>query len=824
MKGMVILAPKNKMKKKKNVYRIDDPALFFKESQSDRIKKTSMTDYNTERMKKYGINVIMSRFVPQAVDGLKPVERRILYSLYINLKKNHRKKIKMGEAVAACLNIHPHGDSSVVSTTVRLGQPWQNMIPTIETHDQNFGTIKGDGGAAARYLSVSLSNYAIDCFFSDFNEDLVDMIPSSANEDYMEPLTLPAKYPNILINGATGMAYGIATNIPCYNVKELLEYTIKLIDNPKLKGYLIPDSPTSCVIIDQPEAFKSIHETGRGVYKMRSEFIIDEENHKIIICSIPFQTNFMKMKQAIVKLKEEKVLSGLINMEDNSGAEHIDLTLTFKKEVNLHEVKKLLTNKKHFIENYYPAQIKVIHNLSVQHFSIKELLQHWIEQRRDYKQQSYHMKLVKIKAREHVLETMLEIMDKDNAERTLKIIKKSEDDKEIVEKLVSAYGITTMRAKSISDLKLSAFSKKAIARYKEELKGIEPVIKNFKSYINNPELIDEEIKEELSVGIKRYGVPRESIIMKDDSDVVMDTQHTLVITEQGKVKKLAEDVKRIGTIANGDIPVDILKVSNLDKLIMFDDCGVVHTVNVSDIRSVDLSSVGLPLNSFTRSKHSYNKFVSIFIADIDGNLKYDYFKDIEDSYFIFTTKFGLIKKTPYSEYSDLKQAVIAINLNKDDSVVDVQYVNKDRNILVYSHLGYGLLFNSTDITETKRVSKGVKAFELVKHDGIRSTAIVGNNDSHIAIFTERGYCKRLTLDTIPRQDRKSDANKLINLDDGDPLCYIDSCNNNDTYRVYSTGEFVDVHCKEIPEMYRLNKGKKIVPLKKGQNIFKITRL
>jgi DNA gyrase subunit A len=256
---------------------------------------------------------------------------------------------------------------------------------------------------------------------------------------------------------------------------------------------------------------------------------------------------------------------------------------------------------------------------------------------------------------------------------------------------------------------------------------------------------------------------------------------------------------------------------------MFDSLGLVYTLKISDVRGVDLSSIGLPINSFVRAFTSNTKIVNSFVMKDDGSLSYDYFKDPDESYFIFSTKMGLIKKTAYKEYTDLKQSVVAINLNTGDEVVSVQYANKDRNVLVYTYAGYGSLFNTDSITETKRMSKGVRSLELIPNDGVKNTAIIGNNDSHVVLFTERGYCKRMGLDLVPKQERRSDGYTLINLDDGDLLTYVDSTSDNNTFRVYMTEEHFDVNSQSIPDMYRLNKGKKIVPVKRGDHIIRIDK-
>ena len=821
----------NKLAKKKN-NRVKDYKIFYNEPH---IVKNDIGDYNTANMQIFGVNVVMARHVPSVIDGLKPGERRALYAVY---KSKRDKKTSMIDAISETLKIHPHGDASVYGILIGMGQKWKNMVCPLDDMGENYGCVDGFSSkeAAPRYLDVKLSKFALDCFFDDFDERIVDMRPSY-NGETAEPLYLPAKYPTVFINGASGMAFGYSVYIPYYNIRELLYYTIKLIEDPnKNYGIIVPDSPVPCEIVDKPGVFKALQYQGYTItkgkadrsatFRMRSIIEKDEENHTLTIRSLPPQCSAEKLFTGIKALRDANVLTGCRKINNNTQDDVIDVVLSFKDEVDLDEARSLLYSTKLMTENDYPAQVTVIDDMKIKRYSVRDCLLRWIEVRRDFKRRYYNMRIVIDRARVHVLDILMFLFAKNNAERTLKILKNSEDKEDIIRNLIDEYDIDTVKAEAVANMRNYEYSKKARRKFADEKEELEKRIsKNMKIVLSDGK-IDEIIIDELKEGIEKYSKPRKAIIVRmDNVKEIPATEHKLVITENGFVKKMKSDVKVVGNIPEGDVPMELLNVNNRDSLIIFDSAGMVHTIQVNAIRGCDIASHGTPLSSHATIGGA--KVIGVFVKDSNNNLKHSAYKG-EDAFFVFTTKRGLIKKTAYSSYVDLKSSVIGTIIKKGDELISVEFVNKNTDIVTYTYKGMGLRYNLDDITETKRMSSGVKAFNVDKDDVVCNSTVVTGKDEYLLIITMKGYAKKMKLDNIARLERRSDPSPLIGLHDGDLMMFAKGVTDKDTYAVAlklaRSSVFTFNVGKDVPEQFRLNKGTKLVPVKKGDTIIKIKKV
>ena len=816
-----------KNKKKKNHGFVKDPNMFYHEKH---ISKENIGDYNTVGMTIFGANVVLARHVPNIIDGLKPVERRIMYMMYMR-KRN--KSMMVSEAVAQTMLIHPHGDSSPYNALVRLGQEWQNVECAIDRMGENYGSADGvtSEPAAPRYIHAKLSKYAMDCFFKDFDTELVDTV-LSYDEELKEPLMLPARYPNVLVNGANGMAFGVQTCIPNYNIRDLFSYTIKLMEDPDGDhGVIAPDSPTGCLIIDDNIAFKTLQHVGRSpdntavVYRMRADMDVDEDKHTITINSLPFGSSAEKLLLSIKELKESGLLAGCTKVANTSAEEVVEIKLSFKPEVDLFEIREQLYNMRYGTEKYFPGQITVIDDMSIKRYSVKEALLRWIDYRRDFKRRYYNMKIVRGKAREHILDIILFIYNKENSDITDDIIRKSEDRAEAISKLVKRYNITSIQAAAIADMKKHESTKKAIKGYREEREQVISDNEKYMKIVSAKGKIDKIIIEELVEGIKKYGTDRRSKLVKIGSkDHIANTNHTIVITKKGFIKKLREDTKSIGRIGAGDEPMEVLHVNNRDSMLIFDSKGKVHTLPVNTVRGCDLASNGVPLS--THARIDDGKIVAVFVMDSDTKLQLPSFGKTSEAYFLFTTKVGMVKKTAYSAYTNLKNSAVGINLKKDgsDELVSVKFINKDTDVVVFTYNGYGSRFNSDSITETKRMSMGVKTFDVGEHDAVCDTTILSKKDTHLMIVTMKGYVKKLLLSILTSENRRSDSSVLIKMDTGDLMMFAKGIDNTETYTaILCEDSFEFSPAVDVTEKYRLNKGTKLIPVKKGDKIIKLVK-
>lgn len=819
-----------KVKRKLKKYRVSSIKEFNEEPH---MMQRNIASYNTEQMQVYGINVVLGRHVPMIIDGLKPVERRILYTLY-RLRK--AAKVSVLSASSETLKIHPHGDMSVYNTLVRLGQPWANMICNIDSVGGNYGCVDGFSSqeAAPRYLYATLSKFAKDCFFSDFDPKIVEMLPNY-DDTMEEPLYLPAKYPHAFINGASGMAFGYTTNIPTYNIKEILMFTIKLMEDPDKKhGVIVPDTPTGCDIVDSPGVFERLTYVGytggdkdgpedRSVpYTVRSVIDVDEDAHEIIIQNLPPAVTAEKLLNGIKEMRDNGILDGCTKIFKNSQGEDFEIVLRFRDEVDLFEMRERLFSRKLLTVNTISAQLICIDDMQIKKYSLKDAILQWIAYRRDFKRRFYNMKIVQMKERIHALEILLFLFSADNAERTLKILKKSEDRADIIRRLVKEYDIDSLKAATVADMKNHEYSKKSRKGFATEMEELTEKVDKYMKIATSMKKIDAIIIDELKEGIKKYSEPRRSnIIRLEDLNSVPDTDHTIVITENGYIKKLKEGVTSVGTVGQKDNPMEILSVNNRDALIIFDSKGRVHTVPVNNIRGCSLDSHGSPMSTYAKLENA--KIVAVFLKDDNGILKHQRYDGSDTGYFLFVTKRGIVKKTPYVSYMKLKVSTTGTVLRAGDELVSVKFIAKDTDVVVFTWNGIGLRFDSDTFTETKRMSIGVKSFNVAENDFVRDTVILSKKDTHLFLLTDKGFGKKISLDNIDTEDRRKDATVLATLRPGDHLLFGRGVTNNDQYTVFLKEFVQEIEISDVPEQYRLGTGAKLVPVKRGETIIKMIK-
>ena len=786
-----------KTSKKSHLKEIDEQVYL----DDSRIERANIADLNTENMKLYGANINLARVFPEIHDGLKLVERRILFAMYA-ISKAVKKKKKVLTLTGDVMQIHAHGDASVYGTMVRIAQPWNMVIPYI-TGQGNFGNISGEEAAASRYLEAQLSDYAIDCFFSDFNPDII-LMQETYNRDMKEPVHLPSKYPNCLLSSADGLGFGPATHIPTFNLEEVIQATIQLIKNPKYKPYLIPDITTGCLIIDEGK-FEEICDTGRGTFKMRAEIVKDEDEKCIIIKSIPFQVSLPSVKEKIAELIENKVINGFKQMKDYSASK-IHLEIYFRPEVDLDNIINILYTKTRLQETY-PVQMKMVDDFAVEDFSVKSALLRWIDIRYQFKRKLFINKLVKLEERNHILKVLIMILDGKNGEKTLNIIKSSTKE-EIINKLVSNYNITTLQAKEISNMRLNAFNKTALAEYKKELKDNIDEIKELSERISNPKKINNIIIKELEEGIKKYASPRKSRIIKIGKEYkYSDYETRLIFTKNGYVKKLKDGVKQIGSLGESDEPVDVKVINNRDEVIIFDKRGSVHTCEVGLISQDDLTTIGTPLSTYINITGTP---VSVFRrSDITDNME-----------FVFITKNGIIKKTDVDNFA-FKNSIISITLKNDDELVSVIPIKKNIDIIAYSKYGYGLRFNPKEIPSSKRMAIGVIAFPLAENDEIMGVKEIHKNDKYLCIITEKGYVKKCTLEVLESKKRRSEPVSIIPIRHKDGINTVINCTDGDTIKVITKKNIYNLAVNELPVSLKFNEGTKLIPVKQSDMIIKI---
>lgn len=775
-------------------------------------------DACTGYMRIFGANNNLMRHLPSLVDGLKPGERRILYNIYeMGIMHNSRYK-KVETLVGNTLKYHPHGSTPVYETLVKLAQPWNNIQCLVDGFG-NFGSAMGDSAAAGRYIEARMSFYSYKCFFEEFSPEIVDMKPNY-DESEMEPEYLPARYPNALINNTFGIGYGISTGIPTYNFKEVVELTIKLLEDPDYSDItLIPDSPSCAYIIDEGQ-FTEISETGKGKFKMRGVIDIDEVNNSLIIKSAPLQVSVNDMKETIIDsipgIKE--IRDNTDNLAYEKNPDHFfELEIILKKEIDPVATMHALYTKTN-LEKTFPVNFKLITDYEDRDYNIRSLLLEWLDFRRETKRRLYNYKLTKAKTRQHLLEIMLFILNKDNAEKTVKIMKESENKKEAAKKLIDTYGISSLQADAIADMRMSSFYKEAYRKYVEEKKEIDKKVEKYEKIVRSSKKIDAIIKEELEEGIKLFGIDRRSkVITTTGEKKIRDTNHTIVFTLNGFVKKLPDTVTSIGFINQNDYPINIMKARNTTDLLIFDETGKISKLPVHMLPNSELNSEGERLNKYCTINGSIRTIIPKPTEDVLNQLKLPV-------YFLMITKKGIIKKTLAQHYVNIKNELLGMIVKENDSLRTVMLLAGDKDIVIYTNKGFGMRMSSTEIKETSRLSIGVKAIELEEDEEVIGMDIVNEKDKFLFVLTNKGTGKKSPLSTFPILDRNSKPLRIVSLEDDENVMIIKTVKGNETFKAYLKNSIEEIKLDEVVELPRLSKGRKLIPVRKGEVIIDIEEI
>ena len=787
-------------KKDKGIRNI--PVEYYEKS---KITEENIGNFNKEKMKKFAANVQLARAIPDIYDGFKPVARRVLYAIAI-IAKAYKKNKKVLALRGDVVQIHPHGDSSVDDVITDFSKEWELTYPLIQIEGNN-GNPSGDESAAARYLEGMITKYAYDCYFKEWSEDIVELSPSY-NQDLMEPDYLISKFPDLLLRPTVGFAYGIATNIPSFNLQEAFNAVIELIKDKHYEPVLIPDMPCDCIILDEGK-FPEICETGKGTFIMRSEVTLDDRNNMITIDSIPYKVTLSNVIEKIVAMQKSGELSSLKSIFDASNKYTVKLQLTFVPGTDLKDILNKLY-KKTELQKTFGTLLTYVEQGGTRVFSLKEVMQTWIDNRRVIKRKYIIGKIVKGKELIYVLKALIDICkDEGKVEKIIKSIRNSEDD-ELVEKLTKKYGITEAQTKWICNLAIKKLSKTALKEYKKQYQETIEEVELNENLINNSKKIDKIIIKELQEAIEKYNKPRRCRVIKYDKDeenntTVSNKEYTLVFTTNGLVKKLPEKANDLGNFNIGDNPVDVISINNRDSVVVFDSKGVVSTIKVSNINIMDKKSKGVNLTQYA---HMKGRSISLFKLS-----------NIDSGEFVFVTKYGNIKKTSVDQFN-FKGSVTGVVLKDDDELVSVQYIKQNHDLLVYTRYGLGTRFNVDEFVSTNRISSGVIGFDLLDKDEVIGVDSILDRDDKMFMITEKGYGKICGLNSMPTKKRRGEIFKLIQLDKKDRLLYLSSCNLDDRFLVVTKNTVITLNAEDIVELTRNHSGKKIIPLSKGDVIVK----
>ncbi|HHF52865.1 MAG TPA: DNA gyrase subunit A [candidate division WOR-3 bacterium] len=776
----------------------------------------------------YAMSVIIGRALPDVRDGLKPVQRRILYSmreLGLTPQKPFRKSATVvGDVIG---KYHPHGDQAVYDALVRMAQDFALRYPLIDGQG-NFGSIDGDPPAAYRYTEARLSRIAMEMLES-LDEDTVDFVPNFDGR-LKEPVVLPSKIPNLLLNGSSGIAVGMATNVPPHNLGEVIDALNAMIDNPditidEIMNYIKgPDFPTGAIIMGR-SGIKEAYKTGRGKIIVRARVHIEEKRGKkksIVVTEIPYQVTKTTIIEKIVQLVRNKKIDGIQDLRDESDRRGIRLVVELKKSADPEIVLNQLY--KHTpLQDTFGAYLLVLVDGEPKILNIKELLQEFLKHRENVIRRRTQFRLKKAEERAHILEGFKKALD--HIDEIIEIIKASEDQKTAKENLIKRFEFTEVQAQAILDMRLGNLTRLDRNKIETEYEELIKQISWYKEILENRKLLLEEIRKELLEIKKKYGDKRRTEISDEEvrefniEELIPPEDVIVTATSRGYVKRtLIKNYKKQGRGGVGrsaintyddDFPVSILMSNNHDLLLIFTDRGRALAIKTYEIPEGSLQSRGRPLNNIANIGKDERIITAVPL------------KTFEDSRFVvLATKFGIIKKTKLVNFKNAgRRGIIAINLQKGDRVVDVVTTEGNDQLILAKSSGYAIRFKETELNEYSRYAKGVKGTTLKKGEHVVSMVKVEPRKKVLTI-TENGYGKKFDPEeirltrrgamgvTIQKITPKTGALKRVGMVDG----------RDDIILLTKAGSVIRLKSSEISSFSRYAMGVRLMKVKENDKI------
>lgn len=788
----------------------------FKEQIAHDVMDVQTADYVMNLMTIYGVNIVALRQFVRLEDGLKPFSRRLLWTMYHDHKLYPDGRfVKVPEFIGHVAKYHPHGD---IDTGFNgLVRPWENNAPLLTVRG-NKGSESGETAAAVRYLDAKLSPYAFDCFFSEFDKDTAVMTSNYINSDE-EPVFLPARYPNFLINTSSGIGWGFAASYPPFNVNEAFSLTQSLIEHPEMKRvYLYPDSPRGYNVIDDG-TIADVCDAGIGNIGTEAEVEYSEEDHALYVSGFPEKIMFEDvMKRISLKVKAHKI-SGIVNMADTSSHGTGSFSIELKKDANPYQVINELFDANVGLRASATLGFYFAERTSVVQYGMRDAILEWIERRINQKQKYYIKKIGRDHNRMRNLSAIVPILSSnDSYSLAARIIRSSEDDEAAVQALRKEFGISSSQSSMLLDMKHRDSNKARIQKYEAEIASLTEKVDGYRSIITSKDSIKQVIYEDLEEGKKRHGKPRVCRIIKEKDRTRQEIFYRIVVSKR-YIKKLSVASKAVGVMSDDEVIGAHPNVSENDRMLIIDSIGKSYTIPVKKLLPSDAISKGNDMVSLAGLKSDAVKSFHISQELIDNVDK--------GMLSIFTTN-GIIKTTPLSQYITTKMEMQGIVLNDGDKVCwahiySVEDADNDYQ-LIYTDSGFGSAISMDNITTQDRVTKGSQYLKL---DGevVRGVARV-HLDDLVFVITAKGYCKVCELASIFETKKRRQAMiKLTGLATGDSVFKIIPIDDIDDVATIwlKSGEKIKINMRtDVPRLPRLAQGKKIIPVRLGDAIYKVT--
>ena len=769
----------------------------------------------------YSMSVIVARALPDVRDGLKPVHRRILYTLYEEGMTPDKKYQKSANAVGAVMgHYHPHGDSAIYESMVRMAQDFTYRHTLVDGHG-NFGSIDGDGAAASRYTEARLAKISME-LLRDLNKDTVDF---SENYDGQrkEPVVLPSRFPNILVNGNMGIAVGMATNIPPHNLGEVIDGCVAYIDNPditvtELMQYIKgPDFPTAGVILGN-SGIKRAYESGRGAITIRGMATVEETHnkHRIVITELPYQVNKKALIQRIGELVRDKVIDGISNLSDESALEGIKIVIDVKKEANANVVLNNLY-KHTQLQTSYGINFLMLVDGSPRTLGLREIIEKYIDHQKHVIYRRCQFDLKRYKDRLHILDGLKIALD--NIDRVIKIIRESADDDEAKAGLMSNFALSEVQSQAILDMRLKRLTGLEKSKIEEEIAELEKLVKELEEILASEEKILEVIKTEMLEIKDKYADERRTHIdmtaidyIEDESLIPVENV-VITLTNKGYIKRLPADTyktqNRGGMGVKGmatneeDFVEHLINATSHDYILMFTNMGKVYRIKGYEIPEYSRQSKGLPIINLL-SLDKDEKVTSLL--KISNNDEY--------KCLVFATKSGLIKRTDISEFDSIRtNGKKFITLKDDDELVSVKKTTGNDEILMASSNGRMVRFNESAVRIMGRSASGVRGINL--DGGILVGMEIVEPNEYVLVITEKGYGKKTPVDEYRITNRGGKGVKTVNITEknGSIVSFKTVDDSKDLMIITDSGVIIRLAVDKISTMSRVTQGVKLINLK-----------
>ncbi|MDK7226606.1 DNA gyrase subunit A [Lactobacillus iners] len=804
------------------------------QNQDHRIRNVDLTKTMRSSFLDYAMSVIVSRALPDVRDGLKPVQRRILYGmneLGVFPDKPYKKSARIvGEVMG---KFHPHGDLSIYEAMAHMAQDFSYRYMLVDGHG-NFGSIDGDRPAAMRYTEARMSKIAME-MLRDINKDTIDW-QRNYDDNENEPVVLPARVPALLVNGVSGIAVGMTTNIPPHNLSEIISGLHMLMENPDVSVRELmtaitgPDFPTGGIIMGRSGILRA-YKTGKGNIVVRAKTSIDTEKsgrERIIISEIPYMVNKAELVKKIADLARDKVVDGITGIQDESDQKGLRITIDIRRDASASVVLNNLFKQTQLQSNFGVNMVAIVDG-SPHVLNLKQILQYYLAHQENIITRRTKYDLKKAEARAHIIEGLRIALD--HIDEIIKIIRGSKNSDIAKEQLITRFGLDDRQAQAILDMRLVRLTGLERDKLEEEYRDLLEKIDDYKDILAKPERVDQIIFNELLDIQKRFGDERRTeisdseIISIDDEDLIEKQNVLLTLTHNGYIKRMPADEFKVQNrggrgirgmgVQNDDFINHLIYVNTHDYLLFFTNKGKVYSKKSYEIPEYGRAAKGLPIINLVQLEKGEKVQAVVKIATNDTN-----------KYLMFVTKYGIVKRISISEFTNIRRSgLIALNLRENDELSNVLLTDGSQNILIGTRLGYAVIFNENEVRTMGRVASGVRGIKLRANDYVVGSSIVDDH-SEVLVISEKGYGKRTLASEYPIKSRGCMGVKTANVTEKNgPLVGVTVVDGSeDLMLITDAGVIIRLEVDGVSQTGRATIGVRLIKLDQGTKVASLTRV